>query len=52
MFDDIINFLKKINNMKQLNIDENGKDADLIKMLKIEHKDDWEYVYLKLKKII
>jgi hypothetical protein len=51
MFNTVINLIRKIAEFRKLRIDEYGEDAELIKMLKIEHKNDWQYAYFKLKKI-
>ncbi len=52
MFNIVVNFLRKMEHARQLRIDELGEDAELIKMLKIEYKKDWEHAYFKIKKII
>lgn len=52
MFNIVVNFFRKMENYSQLRIDELGEDAELIRMLKIEYKKDWEYAYLKIKKMI
>ncbi len=52
MFNIIVSLLRKMDRNRQMRIDEFGEDAELIKMLKVEHKKDWEHAYFKIKKII